>query len=105
MNQSVRVVNLMEELRTVPGSGSALAVAAAVVSLPVHGGASHVRVQVQGEPVRMTIDGVDPNPATGLGEVLLPGEVRILPRGDALHAKLIREDANSGAVYVTALTY
>ena len=105
MNQSVKVMNLDYELRTVPASGAAVAVAAAVVPLAasVHAQATHVRLQVQEESVRMTLDGVDPAPGTNVGELLVVGDVRVLPRPDALACKLIREGASSGVVYVTGL--
>lgn len=105
MNQSVKVMNLDYELRTVPASGAAVTVAATVVALAasVHAEATHVRLQVQDESVRMTLDGVDPVVATNVGELLVAGDVRVLPRKDALACKLIREGANSAVVYVTSL--
>ncbi len=99
---NVRITNVLQELR-VAGEMLVLDTEAAVGSVTVPAGASHVLLQAQSEAIRYRLDGEDPDASTGFdlpagGELLLKAEA-------AVGLRFIRGGSTDGELAVQWLQY
>jgi hypothetical protein len=104
MGKNVRTVNIDSELQAIVGEHTRLTVGASVVMLAeLPDNCSHVLLSVDTQPVRMSMDSVDPTAA--IGHLMGPGTTWTMKKSQAALLKFIRSGGSSGYVQATPAAY
>jgi len=102
MGRNIR--NVTDQANLVPvGVHQSEAISTSVVTITVPATATHVQYTISGQPVRLRMDGDDPDASTGL--YLGAGASGMMRREAALAAKFIRAGASDGQLDAQPMAY